>query len=210
MRLIYWGGNHGTSTGIPVIVLANSNNSYSGGTIINQEEVDIGDTLGDTGSLPGGGLTINGGIVTQVNGTIAPQAVTLNGSSVLTLSGNNTLTSLTINNIGGTTAPTVNTGGVLTLSSSASYHGHFRKCGDAPSHHWNAWRWRAASDTIDVEPISVNGQTLSTISPSLNIAAVITGTESLNKTGAGILQLSGGQQILGRSDFDGGRHQRSG
>ncbi|MEA3210849.1 MAG: fibronectin-binding autotransporter adhesin [Chthoniobacter sp.] len=115
VRLVAWGGEwRPDSTG--GITLAGANN-YTGGTIINQQTLNIA----ATGTLPGNGLTINSGTVTQVaGGTVTSQAVTLNGGSVLTLAGANTLTSLTFNNNGGTVVPTVTTGGVLTLPGSTS------------------------------------------------------------------------------------------
>ena len=57
-------------------------------------------------------------MVTNPGQIAASNSVTLNQSSTLTLVGANTLSSLTFDNNGGVTAPTVTTGGLLTLSSS--------------------------------------------------------------------------------------------
>jgi hypothetical protein len=94
--------------------LASANNSYCrGGTVVD----GITLTLAATGYLPSGGLTLNGGNFTQIaGGTIAAtNAVTLNGNSTLTIAGTTTISSLTINNIGSTTAASV-ISGTLTVS----------------------------------------------------------------------------------------------
>ena len=107
MRLVVAGNDFGNTN---VITLAGAN-TYTGGTIVNGETLNIG----ATGTLPAPsaaqtslgvlGLTINGGIVSQTaGGVIQSQSVALNGASSLTLAGTNTLTTLTFNNNGGITA----------------------------------------------------------------------------------------------------------
>lgn len=113
VRLVLWGGIWSNTANT---ILANGTNNYTGGTVINQSTL----TIGATGRLGTGGLTINGGTLAQTVGGVLPaQAVTINGGGTLTLVGNNTLTSLAFNNNGGTANPTVNTGGVLTITSGA-------------------------------------------------------------------------------------------
>jgi autotransporter-associated beta strand protein len=113
VRLDAWGGTWGAGT----IIVANNTNSYTGGTVINQENVQIG-VAGAPGNLPAGGITVNGGNLTQVNGTIAAQDVTINGGGGVTLLGNNTLGNIIFNDNGGSSTPTLAPTGVLTVTGS--------------------------------------------------------------------------------------------
>src|SRR5205085_9594869 len=94
------------------IVLTNTANSYTGGTVVNGGLLTLAGTAAGV-TLPAGGLTINGATVTLSGfaSQIAPtNTVTLNGPSTLNLFNANTLAGLAFNNEGGgATAPTVNT-----------------------------------------------------------------------------------------------------
>ncbi|MCX6839396.1 MAG: autotransporter-associated beta strand repeat-containing protein [Verrucomicrobia bacterium] len=111
------------------------NNTYGGGTIVNQGTLTLSTASangGSTVSIPSGTLTINNAAVTQtVAGTIHASApVVINGGAVLTLTGNNTFNGLiTFNNTGGVTggvqaaslvnSTTVNASPTITVSSTA-------------------------------------------------------------------------------------------
>ncbi|MDB5320604.1 MAG: Autotransporter-associated beta strand repeat protein [Phycisphaerales bacterium] len=188
VRLIAFGGNWGASN----IILAGAN-TYTGGTVINQETL----TIAATGTLPAGGLAINNGTVTQVaGGVIAPQAVTLNGGSVVTLVGNNALNSLTYNNIGGTVAPSVATGGVLSLTDATAITVTSSNVTTTPVLS-GTLDIGSSAKTVDIGAISFNGQNVAPLQASLNISATITGAGGLTKVGAGNLQLTNGANTFG-------------
>jgi autotransporter-associated beta strand protein len=101
-------------------------NNYSGGTFVDQGTLNlsaVGQNFGVSPYYvipysPNNGLTISGGTVTMngFQGQIDPRnTVYMNGGSTLNLFGDNTLAGLVFNNQGGA-APTVNTGGLLTVT----------------------------------------------------------------------------------------------
>lgn len=180
------------------ILNLSANNTYTGGTVISQGTVNL---IGSGVVIPAGGITLTGGSLimnTNAGQIHSGNAVTLNGSSTLTMVGANTLQSLAFNNNGGTTNPTVNTNGVLTLSGATPIT-------VTSSNPLTVATIAGSLDigtgtkTLNVPAIQVNGMTVSALSPTLNISAAILNTNmTLNKTGAGILQLSG------QSFFNGG------
>ena len=99
-----------TGTGVTT---TGTNNTYSGGTVINGGTM----LVGPGGNIPAGGITIGGGEVTGIGsltqlagGVIAPtNTVTVNGLGALLLTGNNTLAGLVFNGNGagstGSTTP---------------------------------------------------------------------------------------------------------
>ncbi|MEA3213309.1 MAG: hypothetical protein QOE70_6366 [Chthoniobacter sp.] len=193
VRLVAYGGNWGASN----IILAGAN-TYTGGTIVNQQTL----TIGATGVLPapttGTGLTINNGTVIQVaGGVIANQSVVLNGGAVMTLVGANTLTSLTFNNIGGTATPTVTTGGVLTLPGNSISASSMNVATTATINGTLDFGGNANAIAITVNPISFNAQTLTTLQPTLNVGAIIQNGGALTYSGGGLLQLSGQSTFAG-------------
>ncbi len=203
VRMIFWGGNWGANSGTPTIVLANANNNWSGGTVVNGEQIDIGNAT-VAGNLVGNGLTINNGIVRQVNGTIASQDVTLVGSSTLTLLGNNTLESLTFNNIGGSGTPTVTPTGILTLSDATAIVATSNNVTVTSTIGAGTIDLGAGTKTFDIDSINLNGVVLSTTAPTLIINSVLTGSGTLNKTGTGVLQLGGQSTYSGNINLNGG------
>ena len=94
-------------------------NTYTGGTVVNGTTVTLSNTTAGLVVIPNGtgGVTLNNAALTAgTAGQIATgNTVTLNGGSTLTLVGNNSLNGIVFNNNGGTGAPTVTTGGTLTL-----------------------------------------------------------------------------------------------
>ncbi|MEI6608092.1 MAG: hypothetical protein WCP35_22540, partial [Verrucomicrobiota bacterium] len=103
------------------LTMYNGTNSYTGGTVLNTS-ANLQATSGvvipnDTTGLTGLVLNNSALVMTVSAGQIGSgNAVTLNGGSLLTLFGNNTLAGLKYTNNYGMTAPTVNTGGMLTLT----------------------------------------------------------------------------------------------
>ncbi len=181
-------------------------NTYSGGTIVNQGTLNLAGGAG-TVVIPAGGLTINGGVqgagaaVTMVTnaGQIDPSnAVTINGRGTLTLVGNNTLSSVVFNNNGGEGAPTVATGGVLTLTSNAPVTVTSSNAAVLPVISGGGLALASGTNTFNVGAIQLAGGTYTNIQPALNISAPITGPgSSIVKTGAGLLQMSGASTFSG-------------
>lgn len=181
-------------------------NAHSG-TVVNQGTLRL---EGDAGVvvIPGGGLTLTGGIVTMVAnaGQIDPSnVVTLNGSSTLTLVGNNTLDSIVINHIGGTTGPTVATDGVLTLTNANAITVTSNNAIGAPAL-GGFLDIGASAKTFAIGAHQMNGVVYdNSVNPSLSITAVITGAGgSITKTGDGLLLLSGANTFTGGLTVTGG------
>ncbi len=188
-----------------VVSLAGTN-TYSGGTIVNGW---IGGAttfnIGATGTLPAGGLTINGGTMTQTaGGVITPQAVTINGPGTLTLSGTNTLTSLTFNNNGGGTstvtpgiaADTLKLTGSIT--SSPSNVGGIATLGVG-----NLDLNGNNSFSITVNPTLINGVDVAPWQSGLTINSVVV-NGGIVKSGSGMLQLGGASTFTGGVTVTGG------
>lgn len=181
-----------------------ANNTYTGGTFVSQGTVNLN---GSGTVIPAGGVTLTGATLTMNTnaGQIASSnAVTLNGSSTLTLVGNNTLDSLNFNNNGGTTNPTVTTNGILTLSNATP----ITVASNNPSTVATIAGFLdlgTGTRTINTPGIQVFGNTITRISPTLNIsAAILSPGVTLNKTGEGVLQVSG------QSTFTGGLNLAAG
>jgi autotransporter-associated beta strand protein len=216
VRLVAWGANIGTDFGAATIILASNANNWNGGTIVNQETIQIG-AAGTPGNLPGGGLTINGGVVTLNNGTIASQAVTMNGNATLTLIGTNSLTRLSLNSSGGNAiaTPAVATGTLLNLSANgttsttAPIYAQSSNPGSVPTISGTALDFGSQLDsgsnnkvTLIVDPVLVNGQSIAPLTATLAISAPLQGVGTgnsglLNKLGNGNLQLSGASLFSG-------------
>ncbi len=192
VRLIVNNFNGGTT------VLTNPNNSYTGGTVVNGWINNSGGglTMTGTGMIPAGGLTIdNSNVTATAAGQIhSSNNVNIAASSVLTLVGNNTLNSLIFDNYGGRAAPTVNTGGVLTLTNSISASSS------------NVTTLPVINGTLDfggtprtltINPIQYDGRTLTNLQPTLNIAGTIQNAGQLTVDGGGRLQLSGQSTFTG-------------
>ena len=216
-----------TSTGSQSLTFGTGSTSapgYSGGTVIDQGTVNLSGPGVGTVVIPAGGLTLVGtqaGItattlnvgVSSFNSNIvgiggqidASNDVTMIGKTILNLAGINTLHSLTFTNNGGDGAPTVNvapTGtvpvSILDLSSSSPITA---SVGTNPSQtsvlSGGTVGLAPGTNTLDVEPIQINGTTVTQIVPNLSITSVIAGIGSTGngvgilKTGAGLLQLSG-------------------
>ncbi|GEP44951.1 autotransporter-associated beta strand repeat-containing protein [Brevifollis gellanilyticus] len=180
------------------------NNTYTGGTIFNQGTVNL---VGSGVVIPTGGVTLSGATLTMNTnaGQIAAgNSVTLNDSSTLNLVGNNSLVSLNFNNTGGTGTPTVNTGGSLTLTGATPVTVTSNNLGSVPTIAGTVTL--SGTKTFNIGAIQVGSEVLSRISPSMNISAVInsTGSTTLVKTGAGLLQLSGANTFYGSLDLQNG------
>ncbi len=185
-------------------------NTYTGGTIINSPLNLASPGTGGIATnivLPAGGVTINNGTVTMLtnSGQInAANTVTLRGGSVMTLVGANSLNSLAFDNNGGTATPTVNSGGLLTLTNATPITVTSSNPLTAANIAGNIDIGTGAK-TINVPAIQVAGATVTNISPTLNIsAAILSPGVTLTKSGAGVLQLSGQSTFTGGLNVTGG------
>jgi autotransporter-associated beta strand protein len=177
------------------------NNTYTGGTTINQGTVNL---IGSGVVIPAGGITLSGATLNMATnpGQIASSnAVTLNDSSTLQLAGNNTLSSLSFNNNGGGTNPTVNTDitpgspGALTLTGAIALSVASSNVGTTPT--INGIVNLPGATTFNVGAPKIGSTVISAITPAANIAAVVNGSGLVTKTGDGILQLSGQNTFSG-------------
>lgn len=195
----------GTVFGQFPVILATTLNSYSGGTVVNGTLLQVGSATA-AGNLPAGGLTINGGTVTQVNGTIAAQDVTLNGSAVMNLAGTNTLNAITFNNNGGgSVTPSISIASGGTLNMAGGIAATSSNPTSTATISGGTLSLNGASRTVNVAPITFNGQNISSDQATLNITSVISGSGAgVVKTGAGLLQLSGANTFSGGVDLQQG------
>ncbi|MFO1484003.1 MAG: autotransporter-associated beta strand repeat-containing protein [Verrucomicrobiaceae bacterium] len=182
-------------------------NTYTGGTVVNQGTLRLEGDVGFT-VIPGGGLTITGSTVTMITnaGQIdSSNAVTLNGSSTLTLVGNNTLDSIVFNHIGGTGAPTVTSGGILTLTNANAVTVTSNNAIGLPVIN-GTLDIGSSAKTFSVGAHQMNGVVYdNSINPSLSIGATVTGAGgSITKTGSGLLQLGAQNTFTGGMTVTGG------
>jgi autotransporter-associated beta strand protein len=176
-------------------------NTYTGGTVVSGRNSQGTVTVASGGVIPAGGLTINGGTVSQSTGGVinSANAVTINGAGTLTLTGSNTLASLAFNNTGTQNRtnnnPTVNAG-TLTLSSATPITaGGMNPAGLATIN--GTLDFGNAAKTITVSPLEFDGMAFAPFSPSLNIAGVVTNSGKITVNGGGLLQVSGASTFSG-------------
>ncbi len=203
-------------------------NSYSGGTVITQGTLNLAATTAGTLVIPSGGITVVGsgsginataltvattmsnGTLTGIGGQIdSSNSLTVIGKATVTLAGTQTLSNLVFNNNGGEGAPTVTTAAtipvsVLNLSSlnpiTASSSNPFTVSTISVA----SLGLTAGINTITVNPIQIEGNTVTQLTAGLNISSPIVGIGTkgtgvgISKAGNGLLQLSGA------STFDGG------
>ncbi|MDB6120931.1 MAG: hypothetical protein JWO08_4712, partial [Verrucomicrobiaceae bacterium] len=169
-------------------------NGYTGGTVVNQGTLALN---GDAGVvvIPSSvnGLTLNGATLNMLinGGQIDPgNAVTLNGSSIMNLVGSNSLLSLTFNNNGGTSNPTVNSVGTLALTGATPISVTSSNALTLPTIAGGTLDLGSGTKAFDIGAPTTAGNVYTTINPAFAIASVMTGTASVNKTGNGLLQLS--------------------
>jgi len=190
-----------------------ANNTYTGGTVVNgvlQGWQPAGGTLYLHGTTPGSvvipnatnpadGLVMNCSIVTMLTnqGQIGSNnIVTLNGGSTLTLVGNNTLAGIVFNSNGGTTTPTVNPGGTLTVNGNISSNPS--KVAVTPTISGGFLAFAGGTRDITVDTLST--------APSLaglNISSVIQ-NGGFNKKGTGVLNLTGANTYAGGTTVSAG------
>ncbi|HEY5315429.1 MAG TPA: autotransporter-associated beta strand repeat-containing protein, partial [Pirellulales bacterium] len=208
-----------SGTGTLTLTGAGGNNTYSGGTIVDEGTLNLDGTAGTVLIPAAGGLTIVGaptafGTATTVQegngigGQIAAgTTVTIDGRSTLALAGNETLNSLVFNNNGGGGAPTVTVpaGTTLTLSNSSPITATSNNPSQVAIVSGGFLALNAGANTISAGPIQINGTTVTQIVPTLNISSVITGVgASITANGGGLLELSGA------NTFDSGVNLSSG
>ena len=185
------------------VVLTNGANSYTGGTVVNgwtnngSGGLRLGGAAGDL-VIPAGGLTINNSTVTMANnGQINPaNTVYMNGNATLTLVGANTLTALSFDNSGGTTNPTVATGGVLTLSAATPLVVTSNNVGSVATVA-GTLDFGGNPKSLSIDSIEISGQVIAPLNASANITAVIQNAGLITKTGTGNLQLSAQNTFTG-------------
>jgi autotransporter-associated beta strand protein len=169
------------------VTLASGSNSYTGGTVVDAIPL----TLAATGRLPSGGLTLNGANFTQTAGGVidAANVITLNGTPTVTLAGANTLAGLSFNNTGGgATAPTLNTGSILTLTGGITATSS-NPASSATVSAASVLDFGTLAANISAGPVLFNGADLAPLVPSLILAGGLRGSGGLNLTGNGVLQL---------------------
>ena len=169
-------------------------NTYSGGTVVNGGGTL---TLSGAGTIPAGGLTINGSTVNTTLSNTANQIhssndVVLNGSANLNLGNfDNTLKSLTLNNTGGSGPVGVNiNNSSLTLTDINAI--------------------TVVNDNISTNPVisgngtltlpagaNINVSTTNQVPVSLTISSGLASAGTINKTGIGTLDLGGSGTYAG-------------
>jgi len=186
-------------------------NTYTGGTVVAQGTLQLAaqglNGIANHVVVPAGGLTINGATVTMLTnqGQIDPtNVVTLNGSSTLTLVGTNTLERLVFNNSGGSTAPTVTVGAQLSLSHATPISVTTSNAATVPVVAGGILDLGSGTKTFSIEAPTLGGVAYADIHPALSITSVITGTANIDKTGAGLLQVSGQSTFTGNLNVLGG------
>jgi autotransporter-associated beta strand protein len=199
------------------VVTFNAANTYTGGTQLNGNISHTGtlalNVTGANGSttvaVPAGDLEINNATVrldqaSQIHTSVVP---VLHGAGVLNLNNfNQTLAGLSFINNGSSAAASVTTGtGVLTLTggitATSSNVGSVSTISGAGTG-GTALDLNGANRTFNVAPVTVNGNsTVANVTPSLAISAPIGDSAvsgaGINKTGNGLLQLSGASLFTG-------------
>jgi autotransporter-associated beta strand protein len=183
-------------------------NTYSLGTIVNRGTLNLNGAASAV-VIPGN-LTINGGVtgsgatvamITNAGQIAATSNVTINGQGTLTLVGNNTLNGLALHNIGGNVSnPTLNVGGILTLSSTSPITATSSNAATTSTITGGTVALASGANTFNIAPIAIGGQTYTVVQPTLTVASVIANgasPSSISKTGNGILLLSGANTFSG-------------
>ena len=173
-------------------------NTYTGGTVINGGQVQLGGGVG-TVVLPAGGVTLNGGTLTVVtNGgqIAAANTVTLNGPAQLVLAGANTLEQLVFNNTGGTGTPTVSGGTTLNLAGATAIlaNGYNPSSISTVS---SILDFGGAAKTITVNSLAYDGKDFAPYLPNLHLSGVVQNAGLVTVNGGGVLQLSGASTFTG-------------
>ncbi len=195
----------GAKTRLVVTALANqlnlaAPNTHTGGTAINGGGGGVTLTgAASTVVIPAGGLTLNNVTLTmsanagQIEQT---NAVTLNGGSVLTLTGTNTLNSLTFNNTGGTTTPSVAAATNLALTATNAITAVNDNMATIPT----------ISGTLLTLPAGANIDTSTTaaVPTGLIISAPMASAGAINKVNTGGLLLSGNSTFAGGFNLNSG------
>jgi autotransporter-associated beta strand protein len=189
---------------VSLMTLAGAN-AYTGGTVINSGQL----TLGATGTLGSGGLTLASGAngitsgtlvattFTQTAGGVIPsQALTMYGNTAVTLAGANSLTAVTIDNDGGA-APTLTPTGTLTLTGVGGIAVTTSNPAAVAVISTGTLDLNAnAAFSVSVGATLANGKDVAPWQAGLNISAIIQ-NGGISKSGNGVLQLSGQSTFAG-------------
>ena len=175
------------------VTIANSNNSYTGGTVMSGTGLNL--THASSGvvipnaATPADGLILNNNTLTMSNsaGQIGSGNIVTLNSATLNLYGSNTLAGLTLNALGA--ASTVNTSpaGTLTLTggittTGTNVYGSTINCAVS----------LASGTTLNVGAATFNGQILNPLAADLTFGSTVTGGGgAMTKSGSGVVQFNG-------------------
>jgi autotransporter-associated beta strand protein len=203
------------TSGAGAVTLTNTNNSYTGGTVVNSGTLNLSNAAAGV-VLPGGGLTISSATVTMngFNNQIdASNVVTMRGAATLNLFGNNTLAGLifdadgsnTALNIGANIGNNVNSFGVLTLTGdiTASASTVRVESNESPIITFGVINLGATNHNITVNPTTIDGKQQTLLQPALSMEGII-GTGGIVKLGDGALRLRTAQTYSGLTDVQAG------
>lgn len=191
-----------------------ANLAITGTTTLNSNTISVTTTVGITVGMPVSGTGLPGGeFVTSVNPvnntvTITSGAGVTAGTNSLTFLVNNTFTSLTFNNNGGVTAPTLTPTGLFTLSTgviTATSNNVGSTNTIAAGTGGTIDLNNVAAPTITVSPITFNGKNIAPLQPTLIINAILRNANSpVQVNGGGNLQLGGASSFTGGVNLAGG------
>ncbi|MCE9609012.1 MAG: autotransporter-associated beta strand repeat-containing protein [Chthoniobacter sp.] len=197
VKLVY-GSNNGSN------VTLTAANTYTGGTVVSNSTLQLTATAGagtvviPNAVVPANGLIINNATVSSnLAGMIgSSNIVTLNGNGTLNLTGSNTLAGLAFNSSGGTGNPTVNTGGVLTITGAITSTPGNVAVVPQLSGTLNLNGQPAASISVSAH---ADGNYVNNATPlnGLTISAVIQ-NGGLTKTGTGVLNVTNNNTFTGQ------------
>ena len=191
-------------------------NTYTGGTIVNQGQVNVTATANGTIVIPAGGVTVNGGSsgafaylnVLSQGAIDATNDVTINGSGRLTFPTltTNTLRSLTFNNNGGEFGGNnlsfvgIGANSFLQLTSLAPVTATSSNARITSAINEGSLILATGNNVFDIAGIRLPGQTdvYAELTPTLSVGANIIGLGvAVSKVGNGLLQLGGQNAFTG-------------
>lgn len=208
-----------TKNGAGVASMYSLTNTYSGGTILNAGELQLGSIatfVGQTNALGSGGLTINGGVISSRNGAkIVPNAVSVGGDFTLAsdASNNNIMLSGAVN-LGGTTR-IVTVGDVQgAVISGEISNGGLTKAGVGTPLTLSGFNTYTGPTTVNAGTLALSGSITSSVTVAAGAvfdetpAGVIGGASSF--TTSGTATLGGTNTYTGATTINGGTLTLSG
>ena len=195
-----------------------ANNLHTGGTTVDGGTLNLTNNGLNTplvvavpnATVPANGLVLTGATATLTNspGQIGSgNIVTLNGNSTLNLFSNNTLAGLVFGN-NSTTAPVVNTGGVLTLTGTAAITTTSNTVNGTPS--ITGVVSLPSGSTLSIGAATFNTLIIDPTVADLTLTGVTGGGGAMTKSGSGVLQFNAIGTLSGALDVTGGGLQSGG